>query len=298
MMHIMRSPASSANGAFLLTTEGTMAATLASPLASRAAPSLASTSGPILLGTVFGSMLYGLVLFQTYRYYRLYPKDRIELKTLVFIIALMETIHTALWILVCYEYFIVNFFNPFSLHETRWYVQLTVPFTGLIPIVAQIFYACRLYYLRTEFKYRLIVAVTVVIMLSDLGWDLANTVLVFHAKDLTEFSRSTWLVSVSSAHLVVGDAIIAATLIYILRKSRTGFSRTDTVLDLLIIYTINSGILITVFSLSTFIFVGTPRPKQLDLRRHQHRWGQTVLQLSNGYAQLSPTPVFADDGGV
>ncbi|KAL7278338.1 hypothetical protein ACG7TL_008314 [Trametes sanguinea] len=239
-----------------------MAATLASSAVSfLATPSLGSTSGAVLLGTIFGSMLYGLVLFQTYRYYRLYPKDRIELKTLVCIIALMETIHTGLWILVClcrgpasYEYFVVNFFNPLNLLETHWYVQLTVPFSGFTPIVAQIFYACRLYYLGNEMKYRIIVAITLVIMLSDFGWDIAGTVLVFHAKDLTEFSRSTWLVSVSSAHLVVGDTIIAATLIYVLRKSRTGFSRTDSVLDLLVIYTINSGLLITVSSLFTFTF--------------------------------------------
>ncbi|KAI9060743.1 hypothetical protein FKP32DRAFT_1760050 [Trametes sanguinea] len=231
-----------------------MAATLASAVPSLASPSLGSTSGAVLLGTIFGSMLYGLVIYQTYKYYRLYPKDRIELKSLVCIIAVMETIHTALWILVCYEYFVVNFFNPLNLLRTHWYIQLTVPFSGFTPIVAQIFYACRLYYIGTEIKYRLLVAITVVIMLSDFGWDIAGTILVFRAKTLAEFSHSSWIVSVSSGHLVVGDTIVAATLIWVLRQNRTGFRRTDSVLDLLIMYTVNSGLLITISALFTFAF--------------------------------------------
>ncbi|OSC99561.1 hypothetical protein PYCCODRAFT_1438124 [Trametes coccinea BRFM310] len=234
--------------------DDTMAATLASTVSSLPAPSLGSTSGAVLLGTIFGSMLYGLVLYQTYKYYRLYPKDRIALKSLVCIIAVMETIHNALWILVCYEYFVVNFFNPLNLLRTHWYVQLTVPFSGFTPLVAQIFYACRLYYLGTEIKYRLIVAATVVIMLSDFGWDIAGTILVFHAKTLADFSHSSWIVSVSSGHLVVGDTLIAATLIYVLRQNRTGFRRTDSVLDLLVMYTINSGLLIMISALFTFAF--------------------------------------------
>ncbi|KAH9895559.1 hypothetical protein C8Q73DRAFT_611340, partial [Cubamyces lactineus] len=49
-------------------------------------PALDNTYGALLLGTSFGLMLYGLTIHQTFRYTRLYPKDKLWLKILVRIV--------------------------------------------------------------------------------------------------------------------------------------------------------------------------------------------------------------------
>ncbi|KAI0759573.1 hypothetical protein BD413DRAFT_271539 [Trametes elegans] len=46
-------------------------------------PSLGDTYGALFIGMCFCILLYGLTLHQTYRYFRLYPKDRPLLKILV-----------------------------------------------------------------------------------------------------------------------------------------------------------------------------------------------------------------------
>ncbi|EIW52182.1 uncharacterized protein TRAVEDRAFT_75272 [Trametes versicolor FP-101664 SS1] len=225
-------------------------------------PSLASTLGAVLLGSVFGFMLYVLMLHQTYRYYRMYPGDSLALKGLVFIIVAMETFHTALWIIICYEYLINNYFNPFNLIETHWrvtpklyalrYIKLTIPVTAITGTFSQIFYAGRIYYIGPQ--YRPIVAAAVTVMLLSLGWDFAATVKVFHAATIFEFSHWTWIISVAYGMVVLCDLINATALIVVLRRSRTGVKRTDTVIDTLVLYTVNTGLLTTIVSSLVFAF--------------------------------------------
>ncbi|KAI0628299.1 hypothetical protein C8Q77DRAFT_1076869 [Trametes polyzona] len=186
-------------------------------------PKLDNTLGAILLGAIFGFMLYGLVLHQTYRYYRMYPGDRLILKIL----------------------------------------------SG-----TSSFYAGRVYIIGP--RYRLLVALAhgisvsvtssgIWVYLADVN-DLAATVKVsleqvvtefssnrFHAKTIQDFSSSTWIVSVAYGLAVLCDLITASALILSLHRSRTGFKRTDTVVDALVMYTVNTGLLTTAVGLLIFV---------------------------------------------
>ncbi|EIW52183.1 uncharacterized protein TRAVEDRAFT_53608 [Trametes versicolor FP-101664 SS1] len=186
-------------------------------------PSLNSTLGAILLGSIFGFIL-------------------------------METFHTVLWIIICYQYLVVNYFNPLNLIETHWYIKLTIPMTAITGMFSQIFYAGRVYYIGPQLKYRLLVAAAVFVMFLSLGWDFAATVKVFRASSIFEFSHWTWIVSVAYGLAVVCDLITALALIVVLRRSRTGVKRTDTVVDALIMYTVNTGLLTTILGTLVFAF--------------------------------------------
>ncbi|KAI0323970.1 hypothetical protein GY45DRAFT_1289638 [Cubamyces sp. BRFM 1775] len=215
-------------------------------------PSLNDTLGAVLLGAIFGFMLYGLMLHQTYRYYRMYPNDGVMLKGLIMIIVVMETFHTAMWILVCYEYLVISYFNPFNLVIVHWYIRLTIPLTAFTGMFSQIFYAGRVYYIGPQ--YRLLVAIAVVVMFVSLAWDLVATVKVFHSETLLQFEQYSWIVSVAYGLAVLCDIITASALIFVLRRSRTGVKRTDSVVDILVLYTINTGLLTTVVGMLVFIF--------------------------------------------
>ncbi|KAL1940972.1 hypothetical protein VTO73DRAFT_7608 [Trametes versicolor] len=197
-------------------------------------------------------LLYALMLHQTYRYYRMYPGDGLALKGLVLIIVLMETFHTVLWIISSYKYLVTNYFNPLDLIKTHWSIKLAIPaITGMF---SQIFYAGRVYYIGPQLKYRLLVAAAIFVMLLYLGWDFAATVEVFRAATIFEFAHWTWIVSVAYGLVVLCDLITTLALIFVLRRSRTGVKRTDTVVDTIVLYTINTGLLTTILGSLVFIF--------------------------------------------
>ncbi|KAJ3018782.1 hypothetical protein NUW54_g252 [Trametes sanguinea] len=64
----------------------------------------------------------------------------------------------------------------------------------------------------------------------------------------------SWMTSAAFAAAVAIDILLAATLVVTLHKSRTGFKRTDSLIDLLIVYTINTGLVTGVFGVLSLIF--------------------------------------------
>ncbi|KAL7278347.1 hypothetical protein ACG7TL_008323 [Trametes sanguinea] len=63
-----------------------------------------------------------------------------------------------------------------------------------------------------------------------------------------------WLFSAVFGCAVLGDACLTGTLVTALARSRTGSKRTDSLIEVLIIYSINTGLLTSIFGLLTFIF--------------------------------------------
>ncbi|KAI0323969.1 hypothetical protein GY45DRAFT_487176 [Cubamyces sp. BRFM 1775] len=192
------------------------------------------------------------MLHQAYRYYRKYHNDGIGLKSLILMMVGMETFHTVLWIMVCYEYLVISYFNPLGLVTIHWYIRLTVPATAFTGILSGIFYAGRLYYLGPQ--YRPMVAIAVFVLLLSLGWDLAATVYIFRSKTLLDFEHFSWIVSVAYGLAVLCGIITVSALIFALRRSRTGTKRTNSVVDIIVLYLINTGLLTTVVGLFVFIF--------------------------------------------
>ncbi|KAJ3005069.1 hypothetical protein NUW54_g4508 [Trametes sanguinea] len=122
---------------------------------------LTESLGAILLGTIFGSMLYGLMLHQTYRYWRLYPNDKFILKGLVASIVVMETFHMVLWIIVCYEFLIVDYLNPLKIVSHQpWFLVLTIPMVVVAAAISQA---------AVGPQYRPLVFVAVSVMLMAIG---------------------------------------------------------------------------------------------------------------------------------
>ncbi|KAI0824335.1 hypothetical protein BC628DRAFT_427254 [Trametes gibbosa] len=184
----------------------------------------------------------------------MYAADRPLLKGLVFAVILAETFHTVLWIIVCYEYLVVNFANVANVAKTHWYMKTVFPATALTMLLCQLFYANRIYQVGPHWRYKLIAGVAVLFMTMHLSWAMVATVKIYLAKDINQFASSTWFVSVAYGHAVVADVIFATALVSVLRNSHTGFKRTDTVLDSLVKYTVTTGVLTTFFEILVFIF--------------------------------------------
>ncbi|KAI0357932.1 hypothetical protein OH77DRAFT_1510420 [Trametes cingulata] len=76
------------------------------------------------------------------------------------------------------------------------------------------------------------------------------------------FGKDAWLLSAGSLMALIADTLVTTVLIRALRKSRTGSKRTDSMIDILIIYSVNTGLITGVIDLlhTVFAFV---RPDDL-----------------------------------
>ncbi|KAI0668079.1 hypothetical protein C8Q78DRAFT_274263 [Trametes maxima] len=83
-------------------------------------PSRNSSMGAIYIGLVIGSMLFGLTVHQTYRYFKLYQSDRLYIRILVVTIVAFDAFHSVLWFTVGYHYLVAEVFNIPELLIGHW----------------------------------------------------------------------------------------------------------------------------------------------------------------------------------
>ncbi|PCH39037.1 hypothetical protein WOLCODRAFT_85020 [Wolfiporia cocos MD-104 SS10] len=102
------------------------------------------TEGPILVGILIATFLYGVATLQTYNYYRQYVKDPIWLKLL----GLSRLLETTLTVLTCtylYTLVVTNFDKPNAYDMLPWTVAIVFFTGGLLGAVVQSFFAWRVY---------------------------------------------------------------------------------------------------------------------------------------------------------
>ncbi|KAM5544665.1 hypothetical protein V8D89_001563 [Ganoderma adspersum] len=193
-------------------------------------PPLDNTFGAVLLGTFIALVLYGITLHQSYRYFRMYPADLPSLKWLVSFVVVVETVTSAMSMHVCYHYLVSSYFNPPAL------------------LRGMCFFVRRVYVLGRGYRIFVIFAVFLCFI------EMAATTEAFIIPTFGGFKHVTWLVSTGSTMAVTSDIIITTMLIFALRRSRTGVKRTDSMLDVMIMYSINTGLLTGIFNLLSLLF--------------------------------------------
>ncbi|KAI0631854.1 hypothetical protein C8Q77DRAFT_1159588 [Trametes polyzona] len=212
-------------------------------------PALDDTLGVFLIGTFLSLILYGINVHQAYRYFRLYPEDRTALRLFVACIIVAETLFTTSCMHTCYFYLIKKYFDPLGLLHGVWSLQVLPALTGFVIFLTQCFFARRVYLLRPQ--YRPLVAIAVFFSLVT----LAETVKTYQVVAFEKFEHYTWIDCAGLAGAVVSDGLTTSMLLIILRQSRTGFKQTDHILDRLILYTVNTGLLTTFFNILAVVLV-------------------------------------------
>ncbi|EIW57853.1 uncharacterized protein TRAVEDRAFT_48880 [Trametes versicolor FP-101664 SS1] len=211
-------------------------------------PALDNTYGAGLIGTSVGFMLFGLTVHQVYRYFRLYPTDPAYMKIYVAALLMVETFHIILSLHTCYFYLITKYLQPGAFLIPVWSIN-TVPFaTGVVAVLSQAFFVHRVWLIGPRF--RPFVAITILLLCLE----LAATIETYVRPVFTNYWKVTWVFSASFGIAMVVDTILTGVLITVLHRSRTGIKRTDSMIDLLIVYSINTGLLTGVFNMLTFIF--------------------------------------------
>ncbi|OSD03113.1 hypothetical protein PYCCODRAFT_1467403 [Trametes coccinea BRFM310] len=204
-----------------------------------------SPYGPLLLGTFIGLILYGLVVNQCTSYFYRFPTDNKHFKAFVGIIlyvpqplwlgrilfgntkahpvfhlSFAETLHSTLIVHWCYINLVTKYGHPEELALTTWSMNLFLVSSGLVVTITQFFYSYRV---LVSTKYRILVAVAVVLALTTLGCAAAGTGLAFGAHTVVEAAaRAKWVDQCGVITALITDVLNAGVLIQNLHKSRTG----------------------------------------------------------------------------
>ncbi|KAI0363880.1 hypothetical protein BV20DRAFT_80940 [Pilatotrama ljubarskyi] len=213
-------------------------------------PALDNSLGAFLLGTFITLICYGVTVHQVYRYVRLYQADFIFYRWTVYCIAILATFHVITIMHCCYYYLVTSYFNPEALLRGVS-LQIQSVLDGIIVCISQLFYVHRVYLIGP--KYRVVVVAAIFFSLVGVWFGAAASVAAIRVQEFSRWSRFTWVDSAGIGAEMVADVLTTVVLIVTLRSSRTGFEGTNHILDRLIIYAVNTGLLIGIVDSVTLI---------------------------------------------
>ncbi|KLO04985.1 hypothetical protein SCHPADRAFT_947285 [Schizopora paradoxa] len=218
-----------------------------------AVPVLDNTFGALFLGVVLAMGLWGASTVQMYYYYDQYPRDAWSMKALVITVWSLDTAHQGLITHSAYNYLIRNYFNPAHLLVLEKTLLDMVLLNAIICQIVQGFFIYRAWRLS---RHNLVLVTF--LSLFSLGQSLSILIYYiksFNFKTLAQLSDLFILEKVLNVFGVVSDFSIAGTLIFLLQRSRTGWKTTDSIVNRLILFSINTGAVTSLCAIFALIFV-------------------------------------------
>ncbi|KAJ3501837.1 hypothetical protein NLJ89_g9161 [Agrocybe chaxingu] len=219
----------------------------------------------MLLGCFINVLLLGIMITQVYLYYTTYKRDQLWMKIYVAVLFVLDVVNTVFIFVYLYRSFI-TFFGDFDfIEKADHYVATDPATTGLVGTMVQLFFAWRIFVLTKTWIYSAIITVLAVTagicsILSSVGVARTPKFTEFHA-----FKNPVivWLVA-----SVVDDILITSILVWYFlrhplgsiheklpqRKNKTGFQRSDMMIDRIIRVTIQTGLLTMIVAALDLLF--------------------------------------------
>ncbi|KAH9897754.1 hypothetical protein C8Q73DRAFT_787993 [Cubamyces lactineus] len=224
---------------------------------------LDGTMGPLLIGVIICAVFYGVSLSQMYYYYTRYPRDPLYLKVLVAAVWTTDTIHQILISHSIYWYLVTNYGSPVTVGLLSPTIIVEVFFQAFTGLFVQSFFAARVWKLSGR-KLYLVIPVLALIA-AEFAVAMAYAIKATHFQTFLDLGKIKALSISINAFAAAGDVCIAAILCTILQVSKTGFEKSNLLINRLIIFSVNTGLLtsicacmslITILSLpNTFVYI-------------------------------------------
>ncbi|KZT66294.1 hypothetical protein DAEQUDRAFT_471660 [Daedalea quercina L-15889] len=220
-----------------------------------------AAEGPALIGVFLNIMLFGAMITQTFFYFTSFRTDPAWMKVYVSILFVADGLNAAFNMAWIYGVLINNFGNEEALEVANWLFQTEEAMTGVISMQVQFFYAWRLHKLTgNKFIVFAVVASSLVGGLSGIGTAIG----VGMVKEFAKLQQLKVVVSLWLIGSAVCDVIITVALTWHLRRHRTGFSRTDTVINRITQLIVSNGLLTAIFAVADIIaFLATSKSYHL-----------------------------------
>ncbi|KAJ6473898.1 hypothetical protein C8R45DRAFT_1012060 [Mycena sanguinolenta] len=239
-----------------------------------AIPPLDSTLGAIEIGGVVSTVLFGIVTLQAYYYFSNYQEDSVFLKSLVAAVWFCELGHTiSIWHTL---YAVtVTFYGQLQHLETPpRSLEMAVFFSACILVMVQSFFANRI---RVLSKKWLIPVICWALAVSKGTTTMGIVAVEWVHPDVESIHvRLKWLMPLALSFGMMGDTVITASMCYCLWQVRhSTFTRTKRMVDILLIWTVETGLATCVISTVFFI---------LFMTRNDMTWFALFLVQAKSYS--------------
>ncbi|KAI0812363.1 hypothetical protein BC629DRAFT_1589144 [Irpex lacteus] len=217
-----------------------------------------ATFGALLMGGLISTFLSGAVSMQAYLYARNHQTDRVRVKVLATAIWLLDVFHnmmvaTSLWL------YLINGFASDNVHDRIvWSLGVTVASTAVLTFLVHGFFCHRLHKL-SKGNFFLTVPIAFV-ALFRLVAACVTTAEMIRLQSFSAFvAQFKWVFTLGLALSSIADVLIASGMCFFLKQNRTGTSDLDRIIDAVIYYTIENGILTSVATILSLVFwLATP----------------------------------------
>jgi len=212
---------------------------------------LDNSIGAMMIGVIISAVLHGVCLLQAFYYFQRYKKDAWFLKALVMVMVTFDATHLCLISHTVYHYSITNFHDEEALKHIIWSVVIEALFTGVNGALVQTFYVYRVWMLSQ--KNYLLTGLLLFLIVSCAGCGTAWVIISMRMGTYRNLLRVNPLTITINALSTTIDTLIALSLVYLLNSARTGFRKSDTMINKLIIFVVNTGILTTICAIASLI---------------------------------------------
>lgn len=208
------------------------------------------TLGPLLLGIFFNTYLYGLLTFQYASYYNTAFNDALWIRLTVFSLLCLDTFHSSSLIYLAWVYAVDDFVNPLALARPVWPYPAWVFVATVTACITQVFLAYRILRLKKSVA---LYATVLVLAAAAFIFGIIFGVKVCNVKTMMETGGMSSLISVWLCLEVGVNVLITGILLHSLSQSRTGFQRSDSIINRLMQTTVQTGLLTSVVSVLTLV---------------------------------------------
>lgn len=217
---------------------------------------LGSTLGANLISGSIVAMLYGAMCLQCYSFYqRSHESKQTKWASLsVFFLWLLSTLHLIFTEFDMYLNLVANFGNVEKvLNETFWPVPAIDVITLVTTLFCQCWYCHRMWKLSD--KNRPLTYTLLVVIILWFSFGMASCVEIVIVQSFAQYHAIVWLSLTSVSLTTFADFYIAASLCFFLfRRRKDSFRvRTSSLLNTIIIYTVSTGLLTSMVSVSYIV---------------------------------------------
>ncbi|KAF7361501.1 hypothetical protein MSAN_01183600 [Mycena sanguinolenta] len=248
--------------------------------------SLPLTIGALIAGCMVAVGLSAIVGFQTVLYFQLFPMDTRLYKCLVAWVWIIDAADTIAVCAMIWEYAVINYNNPAKLFEIVPAYPAHIILTVVATLNANAFYTWRIHKMSKSNWWFTGPLSTLCFARTVLGLFVATEILITTPRTWANIHArfkigevSGWTVS------AVTDVLISLARYYFLRDLKQGYMPTQEMVDAVVIFTINDGLLTSATVITVVAFPGYAAEFCLD-------WpvvdaGQAFFQLFTCYVEPS-----------
>ncbi|KAJ7116935.1 hypothetical protein C8R44DRAFT_791666 [Mycena epipterygia] len=214
-------------------------------------PDVTLLFGPLLLGVLFNTLLYGVMLVQASMYYHRYKNDRVWFRYFVLYLVAVETANWVCDVGLIYEPLIIRYATLEALTVSPILLRADAILTVFVSTPAQLFIAWRVRVVTNSFILPSIICLLAIV---SFGGGISTTTIVTLHPDFGSFREFTtevitWLVASAAC-----DVFLTGSLVYSLWIRKTHMISTDSYINKVIRLTVQTGFITASGALLDLIF--------------------------------------------